>query len=175
MLYHLSHQGSPYYIIYVKTYYIIIASQVATNGKEPACQCRDIRDADSIPESGRSPGVGPGNPRQYPYLENPMDRGAWQATVHRVAKNQTQLKPLSISYYILAMFWHFQVAEWLSGIIECYCRKHQRHGFYPWIRKIPLRRKWQPTPVFLPGKIPWTEDPGGPQSMGSKESDTTSD
>ena len=36
-----------------------------------------------------------------------------------------------------------------------------------------MRRKWQPTPVFLPGKIPWTEEPGGPQSMGSKESDTT--
>ena len=35
-----------------------------------------------------------------------------------------------------------------------------RHGFYPWVRKIPWRRKWLPTPVFLPGKIPWTEEPG---------------
>ena len=50
------------------------------SGKEPACQCTlDIRDVSSIPGSGRSPGVGHGNPLQYSYLENPMDRGAWQA------------------------------------------------------------------------------------------------
>ena len=48
-------------------------------------------DAGSIPGSGRSPGEGNGNPLQYSYLENPMDRGAWRATVHGVAKNQTRL------------------------------------------------------------------------------------
>ena len=42
-----------------------------------------------IPGSGRSPGVGNGNPLQYACLENSMDRGAWQATVHGVTKNQT--------------------------------------------------------------------------------------
>ena len=46
-------------------------------------------DPDSIPESGRSPGEGNGNPLQYSYLKNPMDGGAWQATVHEVAKSQT--------------------------------------------------------------------------------------
>ena len=46
----------------------------------------DVRDADLIPGSGRSPGEGNGNPLQYSYLENPMDRGAWQATVHGVAR-----------------------------------------------------------------------------------------
>ena len=45
----------------------------------------------SIPRSGRSPGEGNGNPLQYPCLENPMDREAWQATVHRVTKSQTLL------------------------------------------------------------------------------------
>ena len=45
--------------------------------------------------------------------------------------------------------------------------------FDPWVRKIPWRRKWQPTPVFLPGASPQTEEPGGLQSMGSKESDMT--
>ena len=44
---------------------------------------------------GRSPGEGHGNPLQCSCLENPMDQGAWQATVHRVAKSQTRLKPLS--------------------------------------------------------------------------------
>ena len=48
----------------------------------------DIRDASSIPGLGRSPGGGNGNPLQYSYLENPMDRGAWQATVHGVSKSQ---------------------------------------------------------------------------------------
>ena len=46
----------------------------------------DTRDAGSIPESGRSTGEGNGNPLQYSCLENPMDRGAWWAAVHGVAK-----------------------------------------------------------------------------------------
>ena len=46
----------------------------------------DVRDADLIPGSGRCPGEGHGNPLQYSSLENPMDRGAWQATVHGVTK-----------------------------------------------------------------------------------------
>ena len=42
-----------------------------------------------IPGSGRAPGKGNGNPLQYSFLENPMDRGAWWATMHRIAKTQT--------------------------------------------------------------------------------------
>ena len=49
----------------------------------------------SIPEAGRSTGEGNSKPLQYSCLENPMDRGTWQATVHRVAESQTQLKWLS--------------------------------------------------------------------------------
>ena len=49
-------------------------------------------DVGSIPGSGRSPGEGNGNPLQYSCLENPIDRGAWRAIVHGVAKSQTQLK-----------------------------------------------------------------------------------
>ena len=55
----------------------------------------DIKDAGSIPGSGRSPRGGHGNPLQYSCLENPMDRGTWQATVHRVTKSRTWLKQLS--------------------------------------------------------------------------------
>ena len=46
----------------------------------------DVRDSGSILRSGKSPGEGHGNQLQYSYLENPMDRGAWLAIVHRVAK-----------------------------------------------------------------------------------------
>ena len=49
----------------------------------------DIRDASSIPGSGRSPGGRQGHLLQYSCLENSMDRGAWQATVHKVAKSRT--------------------------------------------------------------------------------------
>ena len=51
----------------------------------------DLRDAGLIPGSGGSPGKGHGNPLQYSCLENPTDRGAWQATVHGVAKSQILL------------------------------------------------------------------------------------
>ena len=57
-----------------------------SDGKESACNAGD---PGSIPESGRSPGEGNGNPFQYSCLENPMDRGAWHATVHGVAKSWT--------------------------------------------------------------------------------------
>ena len=59
--------------------------------KNPPANAGDVRDAGSMPGLGRSPGGGHGNPLQYSCLENPMDRGAWWATVHGVAKSQTQL------------------------------------------------------------------------------------
>ena len=55
-----------------------------------------VRDAGSIPGSGRSPGGVHDNPVQYPCLENPMDRGVWWATFHSVAENWTQLECLSM-------------------------------------------------------------------------------
>ena len=54
--------------------------------KNPPTNAGDIRDTRSIPGSGRSPVGGHGNPLQYSCLENPMDRGPWWATVHRVQK-----------------------------------------------------------------------------------------
>ena len=58
--------------------------------KNPPANAGDIKDAGSIPVSGRSSGEGLGNPLQYSCLENPKDREAWQATVHRVTKNQNR-------------------------------------------------------------------------------------
>ena len=56
--------------------------------KNPPANGGDIRDVGLIPVSGRCPEGGNGNPLQYLCLENPMDRGAWRAIAHRVAKNQ---------------------------------------------------------------------------------------
>ena len=60
--------------------------------KNPPASAGDAGDVDLIPGSERSFGEGNGNPLQYSCLENPIDRGAWRATVHGVAKNQTCLK-----------------------------------------------------------------------------------
>ena len=60
-------------------------------GSEDKVSACNIQDLGSIPGLGRSPGEGNGNPLQYSCLENPMDRGAWRATVHGVAKSRTQL------------------------------------------------------------------------------------
>ena len=65
--------------------------------KNPPENAGDIRDLGSIPGLGRSPGGGHGNPLQYACLENPMDRGAWESTVHSVTKSPTQLEQLSSS------------------------------------------------------------------------------
>jgi len=64
----------------------ILGFPCSSNSKEFACNAGDLG---SIPGSGRSSGEGNGNPLQYSCLENPMDRGAWRATIHGVAKSQT--------------------------------------------------------------------------------------
>ena len=63
--------------------------------KNQPANARDSGDKGSVFGSGRSPEGGHGNPLQYSCLENPMDRGALEATVHRVAKSQTRLKQFS--------------------------------------------------------------------------------
>ena len=66
----------------------IVKYSVVLVVKNPPANTGDLKDAGSIPGLGRSPGGGRGNPLQYSCLENPKDRGAWQATVHRVARSQ---------------------------------------------------------------------------------------
>ena len=73
-------------------------AQVVLVVKNPLASAGEAREVDLIPESGRSSGERHANPLQYSYLENPTDRGAWRATVHRVTKSQTQLKLLSTSH-----------------------------------------------------------------------------
>ena len=75
-----------------------------SDGKESTC---NVGDPSSIPGSGRPPGEGNGNPLQYSCLENPMDQGAWWATVHGVAKSQTRLN----DFTSLHLYDHF-VLKW---------------------------------------------------------------
>ena len=76
--------------ILIKGYYrCLLGSPGGTMVKISPANAGDIRDMGSVPGLRRSPGGGHGNPLQYSCLENPMDRGAWQATVHGVAKSWT--------------------------------------------------------------------------------------
>ena len=81
------------FIMIYKNQYLVMYnntefSQVAAVVNKSPAKALDIRDMGSFPGSGRSPGGGQGNPRQDSCLENPMDRGAWPATVHGIAKSQ---------------------------------------------------------------------------------------
>ena len=90
------------------SFHSYMAFSGGTSGKEPACQCRRHRDVGLIPGLGRSPGGGHGNPFQYYCLENPTDRGAWWATVYRVAKIWTWLKQLSMQEQWRLMYRNFE-------------------------------------------------------------------
>ena len=76
-----------------------VGFQVVLVIKNPPANAGDIKDAGSIPGKGRAPGRGHSNPLQYSCLKNSMDGGMWRATVHRVAKSQTQLKQISMAWH----------------------------------------------------------------------------
>ena len=82
------------------------ASQVVLVVKTPPANAGDVRFECSIPELGRSPGGEYSIPLQYSCLENPMDKGAWCTTVHRVAKSQTRMKqPIMLAKLYLSTNW----------------------------------------------------------------------
>ena len=72
--------------------------------KNPPANEGGVKDAGSMPGSGRSPGGGNGNPLQYSCMENPMDRGDGKATVHRVAKSQTRLSNFTFTCNFVLYF-----------------------------------------------------------------------
>ena len=85
--------------------------------KNPPANAGDTRDANSIPGSGRSPGGGSGNLLQYSCLGNPMDRGAWWATVHRamvrrVTKSRTRLRSTHTGtiWYVLVYVFYLNIS-----------------------------------------------------------------
>ena len=109
--------------------------------KESACNAGDL---DFIPGSGKSPGEGNGYPLQDSCLENPMDRGAWWATVHGIARlgHNLATKPP-------------RPMEKRTGVknLPANAGGTRDRGSIPGVGKNPWRRKWQPFPVFLLGKF----------------------
>ena len=132
------------------------ASRVALVVKNWPVNARDVRDTGSIPGLGRFPGGRHGNPLQYSWLKNPMNRGAWQATVHGVAKSQTQLKCLSMQQTSLEDRNSVSVFPIL------------RKGLAGWqlIRRQPGSRSWG---VFACNKWPHVQGSHGPWALRLRE------
>ena len=82
------------------SFQFVATSLVAQTVKASSYNAGDLG---SIPGLGRSPGEGNGNPLKYSCLENPMDRGAWQATAHGVAKSQTGLRKFTALHFCVGL------------------------------------------------------------------------
>ena len=131
-------------------------------------------------------GEGDGTPLQYSCLENPMDGGAWWAAVHGVASSQTRLSDFPFTFHCHAlekeMATHSSVLAWWIPWTE-EPGGLQSMGLlavgHDWATSLSLftvmhwRRKWQPTPVFLPGESQGWGSLVGCRLWGSTESDTT--
>ena len=91
----LSHQERRHGTILIRLFTLPTTAQVAQVVERPPASAGDVRDVGLIPGLGRSPGGGHGSPLQSSCLENPMDRGAWWATVRGVSQSQTGLKRLT--------------------------------------------------------------------------------
>ena len=111
---------------------VILGFSGVTSFKEPAGQCRRLKRHRIDPWVGKIPWRRPWQPLQYSCLENPMERGAWWATVHRVAKSRTQLKQLSMHFFFLFFFkFKFIYFNWRLITLQ-YCigsATHQQQGF----------------------------------------------
>ena len=124
---------------------------------------------------------GNGNPLQYSCLENSMDRGAWWATIHGVAKSRTRLSDFCVCAE-KAMAPHSSTLAWKIPWTEEPGRLLSMGSLgvgHDWVTSLSLltfmhwRRKWQPTPVFLPGESQGWGSLVGCRLWGRTESDTT--
>ena len=126
--------------------------------KNPHANAGGIRDTGSIPGLGRSPGEGHGNPVQYSCLENPMDRGARRAIVHRASKSWTRQKQLSSSGSIASL-----VTQMVKSLLAMW---------ETWVRSLgwedPLEKGMATQSSILAWRIPQTGEPGRLQSTGSQ-------
>ena len=94
------------------------AFQVVLMVKNPPANAGDARDMVLIPESERSPRVGNGHPLQYSWLGNPIDRGAWRATVHGIAKSRTQLSKTTTIILYIYMYIHTHIHTYMITTIH---------------------------------------------------------
>ena len=132
-------------------------------GKESTCNAGDTGDVGSVPGLGRSPGGGNGNPLQYSCLENPMDRGAWWATVH---ESQSVRHNWELTLTV-------KIETSRIKNLPANAGDTRDAGFNPWVGKIPWRMAWQPILVPLPGESHGQRSLVSYGPQGHKELETT--
>ena len=103
---------------------------------------------------------------------------SWYFTFFRCQRFYLIVYITNIKIYVINILFDFHTLNMTEQLIimgfpggsggKKICLQCRRLGFDPWFGMIPWRRTWQPTPVFLPGESPWTEEPGGRQSMRSQ-------
>ena len=137
----------------------------SSDGKASAC---NVEDLGSIPGSGRSPGEGNGNPLQYSCLENSMDGGTWQATVHGIAKSRTRLSNFTGSkgkYFTFKHSWQGRKGKIFVGV-EILKRTEETQRNQRGIRWETLNEhnsakirdsgnRQSKNPIYLPGGVGW--------------------
>ena len=133
------------------------------SGSDGRVSVSNAGDPDSIPGLGRSPGEGNGSPLQYSCRENPMDRGAWWATVHGVAESLTRLSNFTFTFKELK--WASQVALVVKNL-PSNAGDIKDSGLSPESGR-SLEEGMATHRSILAWRIPWTEEPGGLQSIGS--------
>ena len=106
-----------------------------SDGKVSVCNAGD---PGSIPELGRSPGEGNGNPLQCSCLENPMDGGAWWATVHGVTKSLTRLSDFPFHFHWIMNAWISTLLQVVGGGVGCHWISWV--GFVGWTRELNSSR-----------------------------------
>ena len=135
-----NHEGGMWYLGGHSGHQIFPAG---SDSNKSACNAVNLG---SIPGSGRSPGEGNGNPLQHSCLENSMDRGTWQSTIHWVSKSQTRLSDPTSSDHQGGFFIHYFPSSGKAAGEDN--GDSRRLGFNPWVRKIPWRRECLPAPVY---------------------------
>ena len=144
------------------------------SGKNLPANARDVRDTGLTPRLERSPRGACGNLLQYSCLENSMDRGAWQSSVHGVARSQIWQKRLSAHAHL---YIYTFLLGGRRGCFPCFLAYHmaQRLKHLPpiwetWVRSLgredPLEKEMVTHSSILAWRSPWTEKPGRLQSMG---------
>ena len=134
-----------------------MSQELLPGGSEVKASAWNVGDLGSIPGSGRSPGEGNGNPLQYSWLENLMDRGAWWATVYGVTKSRTWLSDFTFKLWSRASL-VAQRLKRLPGMWET------------WVRSLgwedPLEKEMATHSSTLAWRTPRREEAGRLQSMG---------
>ena len=153
----------------------MFASQVALVVKNLPANAVNIRDSGLISGSGRSPRGGHGDPLRCSCLENPMDRGAWWATVHWVTHSQIRLRWKAVAPHFRTLALKIPWME-KSGGLQSMGSLRVGHDWATSLSHFTFmhwRRKWQPTPVFLPGESQGQQSLVGCRLWGRTELDTT--